>query len=1277
MTEDIPVIRLLAERRPDVLALAEAVSPAVYVEPALLRMARYTLLPQVGSEAEADLWLGPLATPTRRGLVLTVPALSSLRARLATDPARFSAAANLVRRAHAKAAPSVQLEEEIIRLSLLDSPDSVLDDRLAAVAAAMVQQPNRATDIARWLMLALPRLPERARRSPAAWALSMRAAEQLGSPSPLREPPARDLGRWRGFASVPQQGGSPTAVHLLDDGLQITAAKSQGPTVTVPPTSPRILEVGVPGARMTPVSFNEGGQRHVPVSTLQLWSGTAGDLRLSWPDRITAVAAAAGGQLVAVGFSTGRVELRNAQTGELSQRSELGSPITGLAMAGTWILIATPTGVTVSDPEGGLQPALLHSGPVAALAAPASGSYVVVAAGTMVTVYELPSGDQMGTSEFPGTVAAVATPGELIALLVADSVFVTDPALRRIRELEGVRGVRMAALSDYQLAVLGADGQVRGWQPATGQSLGIVARGAGPVVDVAASGGALVTAGTDRLLRRWAGRDLAQDSGRQRYEGKLHALTGAASADLAVGTSRGGPLTLRSLAGEAWRLEPVAADDGALGALADGEGTRFAVFSSVATAVEVCLLGGEGERRVALDSTGGGIWQGYLPGVRPGQRYGYRVQGPHDPSRGLWCDPAVLLLDPYATAIAGRGRQAGTGPAVLESVVTDNGFDWGSDSPPRTPLERTVIYEAHVKGLSQTHPDISPQIRGSYAAVAHPAMIDHYGRLGISAVLLLPVQQFAHGERLLQAGLSNYWGYNTIGFFAPHDEYSSAGIHGEQVAEFKSMVRSLHAAGIEVYITVDYNHTAEGGSSGPHLSFRGLDNLEYYATVPNSPGQYMDYTGTGNSLNMASPRVLQLIMDSLRYWVTDMHVDGFRFNLTSSLARELLDADRLSEFFGLIRQDPVLSQVKLIGEPWDVGPGGYQAGKFPPLWIELNSRYRDTVRDLWRGTTIGPEFASRMSGSADLYDATGQTPAMSVNFVTAHDGFTLADLVSYNEKHNEANGEDNLDGSNDNRSWNCGIEGPTDDAGIVKVRERQQRNFLATLLLSRGIPMLLAGDELGRTQRGNNNAYSQDNEISWLDWAGFTPGRLYELIGQLIRIRLEYPALRRGRPAFAVASPAEQGIVWLDQRGTPLGGMNWDPGMTAMAIYVRGEPPRAPDESPRHLLVLLNPSPESATFTLPGAEFADAWTVLTDTGWAGDLHLPELHATASLTVEERSLVLLASEATASGAPQATSASVPESAAGPAPEPGVAETEYAVEEDWGSNGGSEFEGIRLA
>ena len=785
---------------------------------------------------------------------------------------------------------------------------------------------------------------------------------------------------------------------------------------------------------------------------------------------------------------------------------------------------------------------------------------------------------------------------------------------------------------------------------------------------MAASGGSLVTAGTDRLLRRWAGRDLAYESGRQRYEGQLHALTGAASADLSVSASRGGPLTLRSLAGDAWRLEPVAADDGALGAFADGEGTRFAVFSSVATAVEVCLIDDSGEKRVALESTGGGIWQSYLAGVRPGQRYGYRVRGPHDPSRGLWCDPAVLLLDPYATAIAGRDRQPGTRPAVLESVVTDRSFDWGSDSPPRTPLEDTVIYEAHVKGLTQTHPEISPQIRGSYAAMAHPAMIDHYARLGITAVLLLPVQQFVHEERLLQAGLSNYWGYNTIGFFAPHDEYSSAGVRGEQVAEFKSMVRSLHAAGLEVYITVDYNHTAESNSSGPKLSFRGLDNLEYYATVPNNPGQYMDYTGTGNSLNMASPRVLQLIIDSLRHWVTEMHVDGFRFELTGALARELHDADRLSAFFGLIRRDPALSQVKLIGEPWDVGDGGYHAGKFPPLWIELNSRYRDTVRDLWRGTTIVPEFASRVSGSVDLYDATGRTPAASVNFVTSHDGFTLADLVSYNKKHNEANGEKNLDGSDDNRSWNCGIEGPTDDPDIVKTRERQQRNFLATLLLSRGIPLLLAGDELGRTQEGNNDAYCQDNEISWLDWAGFRPGRLYELIGQLTRIRREYPALRRGRPAFAGASLAEQDIAWISQTGTPLGDTNWDPSMAAMAIYLRGEPPRVPDEPGRPLLVLLNASPESATFTLPGTEFADAWTVLTDTGWAGNLSLPVLQATASVTVEERSLVLLASQGTTSAASRSAEASGPESATGPAPEPGMAETEYAVEEEWESNSG---------
>ena len=1292
--EDIPAIRLLVKQRPDVLALAEVVSPAVYVEPALLRTARYRLLPHLGAEAEAGLWFGPLTTPTRSGLVFMASALPSLRRRLAADPERFEAAANLVSEIHADAAPSVRLEEEIIRLSLSGSPDSVLEERLTMVAAAMVQQPHRATDIARWLMLALPRLPDRARRSPTAWALSLRAAEQLGSPAPLREPPALDLGRWRAFASVQRPGGSPTSVHLLRDGLRIGAAAGpEDHVIAVPPTSPRFLEVGVAETTMTPVSFREGEQRNVPVSTLQVWSDTTGELRLSWTDRITAVAAAASGDSVAVGFAEGRVELRDTRTGALRGQRDVGGPITGLAMAGSRVLIGTVDGLGIWDAERNTHNLLLlQDEPVAALAAPAGGRYVVAAAGSHLAVYELPGGHRMATDSFQDEVTAVAAPGELIIAVVGGAIYVTDPHLGQVRELtSSVRAERIAALSDYQIAVLGSDGQVRGWQVSSGEPLGIVARGAGPVVDIAASGGKLVTAGTDRLLREWTGPDLGRQSGQQEltvssrsagliisgfqdtplhYEGQLQALTGAASPGLLIASgSWGGPLTLRSFAGDAWRLEPAVAADGPLGALADGEGTRFAVFSSVADAVELCLFEDGGETRVHLVSTGDGIWQGYLPGVQPGQLYGYRAHGPYDPAQGLRCNPAKLLLDPYGKAIDGElewdealfghditdplaMNRSDSAPFMPKNVVIAPSFDWGDDRPPRTPYHETVIYEAHVRGLTLHHPGVPPDQRGTYLGLAHPAVIEHLSRLGITAVELMPVHQFVSDQFLVSRGLTNYWGYNTIGFLAPHNAYSASSRRGGQVDEFKTMVKALHEAGIEVILDVVYNHTAEGNHLGPTLSFRGIDNVAYYRLVDDDRRYYIDTTGTGNSLDMASPRVLQLILESLRYWVSDMHVDGFRFDLAATLARQLHERDRLRVFLDLIQQDPVLSQVKLIGEPWDIGSGGYQVGKFPPLWSEWNGRYRDAVRDFWRGRPNRlAEFRTSLSGSSDLYGASEQRPAVSVNYVTSHDGFTLNDLVSYDHKHNEANGEDNHDGSDDNRSWNCGVEGPTDDSAVLALRAGQQRNFLATLLLSKGVPMLLAGDELGRTQRGNNNAYCQDNEISWLDWTGSPPNGLAELIARLTRIRREYPVLQ-SVPVFSGTSADDSDIVWLDPGGTPLTETNRDDNMLAVAAYLRGEPPKAPRQPGSPLLLLLNAYWEAITFTLPGTEFVDGWKILINTAVAETPSQSVPTQSGQFTVAARSLVLMTAESAA--------ASVPESAATPVAEAGVAETEYAVE-----------------
>ena len=546
-----------------------------------------------------------------------------------------------------------------------------------------------------------------------------------------------------------------------------------------------------------------------------------------------------------------------------------------------------------------------------------------------------------------------------------------------------------------------------------------------------------------------------------------------------------------------------------LGATFDGGGTNFALFSEIAEKVDLCLIHDDGhETRIPLEEVDGYVWHAYLPTVSPGQRYGFRVHGPFDPSAGHRCDPSKLLLDPYGksfdgeftfdqalfsydmAAAAENPAETGTPPQVdslghtMTSVVINPFFDWATDRAPRTPYHETVIYEAHVKGMTETHPGIPEALRGTYAGMAHPAIIDHLKSLNVTAIELMPVHQFLHDHRLLELGLRNYWGYNTFGFFAPHSQYAANRHAGGAVSEFKSMVRAFHEEDIEVILDVVYNHTAEGNQLGPTINFRGIDNAAYYRLVDEDLRFYKDFTGTGNSLNARHPHTLQLIMDSLRYWVTEMHVDGFRFDLASTLAREFYDVDRLSAFFDLVQQDPVVSQVKLIAEPWDVGEGGYQVGNFPGLWTEWNGKYRDTVRDYWRGepATLG-EFASRLTGSSDLYEATGRRPSASINFVVAHDGFTLNDLVSYNDKHNEANGEDNQDGESYNRSWNCGVEGPTDDPEILELRHRQMRNIMATLMLSQGTPMIAHGDEMGRTQHGNNNVYCQDSELSWMDWS--------------------------------------------------------------------------------------------------------------------------------------------------------------------------------------------------
>jgi glycogen operon protein len=692
-----------------------------------------------------------------------------------------------------------------------------------------------------------------------------------------------------------------------------------------------------------------------------------------------------------------------------------------------------------------------------------------------------------------------------------------------------------------------------------------------------------------------------------------------------------------------------------LGAVWDGSGTNFALFSEVASLVELCLFDDHGaEQRVALSEVDGFVWHCYLPDVGPGQRYGFRVHGPYDPARGHRCNPAKLLLDPYGKAVDGevswdpavysynfgdgaRGapNSADSGPFMPKSVVINPYFDWGGDQQLRTPYHETLIYEAHVRGLTLRHPGVPAELRGSYAGLASPAVIEHLKRLGVTAIELMPVHQHVPEPGLVERGLTNYWGYNTIGFFAPHNAYASATAPHGQVAEFKSMVKALHQAGIEVILDVVYNHTAESAELGPTLCFRGIDNAAYYRLADDDPSVYLDYTGCGNSLNVRHPHTLQLIMDSLRYWIEEMHVDGFRFDLASALARELHDVDKLAAFFDLVQQDPLVSQVKLIAEPWDVGEGGYQVGMFPPLWTEWNGKYRDTVRDYWRGEPGQlPELASRLSGSSDLYETSGRRPVASVNFVTCHDGFTLADLVSYDRKHNEANGEDNRDGSDDNRSWNYGAEGPTDDPAIVATRDRQVRNFLVTLFLSQGIPMLLAGDELGRTQQGNNNGYCQDNELSWVDWAAAAKhSELTDFVAALSALRKAHPVFRRRRFFSGRAGGSQDGqrdIIWLHPSGAEMTGSDWNASdLRSLAVCLNGdaitEPgPRGERITDADFVLLINAQPEAVTFTIPAGFGAPGvqWQLLVDTGQLPSVLGVPAVAGPAVQVGPRSMIVL-------------------------------------------------------
>ncbi len=691
-----------------------------------------------------------------------------------------------------------------------------------------------------------------------------------------------------------------------------------------------------------------------------------------------------------------------------------------------------------------------------------------------------------------------------------------------------------------------------------------------------------------------------------------------------------------------------------LGATWDGNGVNFALYADKATGVELCLFKSTTDEKefvkLKMNERSHQVWHIYIPGLKPGQLYGYRVHGAYEPNNGQRFNPHKLLLDPYAKAIAGKiewsdslfGYEVGSEEEDLslseqdsaaflpKCVVIDPTFDWESDTPPRIPYHKSIIYEAHVRGFTMLHPDIPKDIRGSYSALAHPVTIEYLKKLGITAIELMPVHHFIADRHLVEKGLTNYWGYNTIGFFAPEVRYSSSGVLGEQVNEFKNMVKELHKAGIEVILDVVYNHTAEGNHMGPTLCFRGIDNESYYRLVSDDKRYYMDYTGTGNTLNANLPNVLRLMMDSLRYWIQDMHVDGFRFDLASTLARELHEVNKLSAFFDIIHQDPVISQVKLIAEPWDIGEGGYQVGKFPPGWAEWNGKYRDCIRDFWRGAdSMLGEFALRLTGSSDLYEGDYRSPTASINFITAHDGFTLNDLVSYNEKHNDANGENNNDGESHNRSWNCGEEGETDKQDVIELRKRQKRNLLTTLFLSQGVPMLLSGDEISRTQQGNNNAYCQDNEISWTDWKD-ADDELLAFTQQLIALRKDHPVFCRrrwfqGQPIKGIGL---EDIAWFQPDGEEMTEEHWTKDFAkSMAVFLNGRGIHTPGPQGEQIIdddfyLIFNAHHEALEFKLPGAKYARSWTRLLSTA-DGKIEPGEVYPAESvIQVEGRSILLL-------------------------------------------------------
>ena len=1220
----------LRGRAPDALRLAACIAPAVYAEPALLRMARLELLPGVGAEAEADLWFSDLVeTAGPRGIVLRADVLELLREQLrdgVRDP-RLRAVA-LIGRVHGDAPATVRLEEEVVAAAL-DGDIARAERAMERVLVTMTKEQQRAGDLSHWVRRRLPTFPADVVQSGTAGQLDAAARLQTGAPLLESQDPAAL--RWLLPASMP---AVTTGISLLGGGLHVSVPPADGDhRVSLPATEPLLLELAVPGLPETGRWWNVNSEGRTTIAASVITARSVPDAA-----PLTAIVAgvvpsllvcSAAGRQVAAADAGGAIELLGFGRAEPLGRRQLAPGVAALAFepGGTRLAILSAGQVHIGLDE---RPAVLD---------------------------ELDS-DVLG---FDGRwVVGQTSQGELAYVAAGEDrrAFVIDGRCTAV----DLRAERLVAASEsgvIHVAQLPADAATsRLWLGSP--AVAVASSPAGDRIAAAAGDGVVVVWQDGVEIQRYAFptvvRDLVFRSEVELivvHEGgwsvlahgsaQTHATPGlvavSRSGRMIVDAGSANGFDVCTARGEAYRLQPAAAPPeppqrpstievwpGApfpLGATWDGEGTNFSLFSEHAERVELCLFDAEDhETVIEITERTALSWHCYLPGVQVGQRYGYRVHGPYDPPSGRRFNPSKLLIDPYARSIEGPIQfdaanvfpfipqgdddddltpdDSDSAPAIPKSIVVDPRFDWEGDRPPNTPLADSVIYETHVKGFTMLHPGVREDLRGTYAGLASDAAVGYLTDLGVTAVELMPVHQIADEWFLANRGQTNYWGYSTIGYFAPHSAYAAT---DDALREFKGMVKALHKAGIEVILDVVYNHTPEGNHLGPMLSLRGVDNASYYRLVPDDPRYYMDYTGSGNTLNVMHPRVLRLIVDSLRSWVTEFHVDGFRFDLASALARELYDVDRLSAFFDVIEQDPILSQVKLIAEPWDVGPGGYQVGNFPVLWSEWNGVYRDTMRDFWRGEAHVGEFAQRLTGSSDLYQDSGRHPFASINFITAHYGFTLADLVTYNSKHNEANQEGNRDGTDDNRSWNCGVEGPTDDPEVLALRARQQRNFLATLLLSQGTPMLLGGDELGRTQSGNNNNWVQDNEISWYDWTLSERNRpLLEFTRRLIGLRRAHPVFRRRQFLFGreLEGSGLPDAAWFAMHGERMRDEDWGSSPPVIAVFLNGEEIASPDARGRQIvddsfLLLFNGHHEDHVFTLPDEQFGDLWTIVVDT----------------------------------------------------------------------------------